>query len=143
MAIYLGMMVKDASMREIFKKNFNSQEKISAISLKFLNMMGWLIRTLLRNGADLPLLLRNLGSMHGTFGVNIKHFEPMLESMHESFSHYFPNIYGVKVCLLLLLFIISEWSDHFCTSLYINNLSIYCIVSFVYVINKYIGKVCN
>lgn len=99
-AIYLGMMVKDNEMRQIFKRNFNSKEKISAISLKFLNMMGWLIRTLLKNSPDLPVVLRNLGSTHNKFGVDVRHFAPMLDSLHESFSYYFPNVYGIKVCAM-------------------------------------------
>ncbi len=94
-------MVKDNSLREIFKRNFNSHEKISTISLKFLNMMGWLIRTLLRNDNDLPYLLGNLGLTHHKFGVTLRHFRPMLQSLHETFSHYFPNVYGIKVCLCL------------------------------------------
>jgi len=94
--IYLDMMVKDATTKEIFKRHFNSKEKISAISLKFINMIGWIIRTLLRNDDDLASLLSNLGETHKRFGVNIEQFAPMLQSCHEAFSHYFPSSYGIK-----------------------------------------------
>eukprot|EP01083_Nonionella_stella_P196679 723445_1 len=98
-ALYLGMMVKDAKIKQVFTKHFNQHdknEKIERISLKFVNMCGWLIRTMLRNEINLGFMLSNLGSIHRTIGINKKYFGFMLESLHETFSYYFPNTYKVQ-----------------------------------------------
>ena len=59
--------------------------------------MGWLTRKLLCNDIDLYLLLTKLGTMHKNMGITIKHFNPMLEAMHETFSYYFATKYNIEV----------------------------------------------
>ena len=64
-------------------------------------MIGWLIRCLTQNDIDLLKSLNELGKLHRNIGININHFEPMLNSMHESFSYYFPVKYGIEVLFYL------------------------------------------
>ena len=61
--------------------------------------MGWLIRSLTRDDIDLLALLEKLGKYHQKIGVSFNHFDPMLNSMHDAFSYYFPIKYGIEVKL--------------------------------------------
>ena len=90
-------MVHDKEMKRILKKNLTSRQSIENSSVKFLDMMGWLLRSLLRSDMDLCASLQQLGTFHRNMGVNINHFDPMLKSMHETFSYYFPIKYGIQV----------------------------------------------
>lgn len=63
--------------------------------------MGWLTRKLLCNDIDLYSLLTKLGTMHKNMGITIKHFNPMLEAMHETFSYYFSTKYNIEVGIKL------------------------------------------
>ena len=79
-------------------------------------MLGWLIRSLMRTDVDIKLLLQNLGSFHKNVGVNITHFNPMLESVHESFSYYFPSDYRLQVKYLYKLYVSHKiCSSRLCT----------------------------
>ena len=100
-AIYFGMMVYDKEMKRILQKNLTSRQSIENSSVKFLDMMGWLLRSLLRSDIDLCASLEQLGAYHRNMGVNINHFDPMLNSMHETFSYYFPIKYGIQVSINL------------------------------------------
>ena len=95
-AIYFGMMVHNAEMKQILKNNLSAQS-IENSSIKFLDMMGWLLRSLLRSDIDLNASLESLGAYHRNMGINISHFDPMLNSMHDTFSYYFPIKYGIQV----------------------------------------------
>ena len=91
------MMVHDAEMKRILQKNLTSRQSIENSSIKFLDMMGWLIRSLMRSDINLASNLEQLGAFHRNMGVNINHFDPMLNSMHETFSYYFPIKYGIQI----------------------------------------------
>ena len=95
------MMVTNKEMKQVLKINLKSIGSVEQSSLKFLDMMGWLIRSVNRNDIDLASVLTGLGKLHQSMGININHFHPMLNSMHEAFSYYFPIKYGIEVCLTL------------------------------------------
>eukprot|EP00485_Elphidium_margaritaceum_P013481 CAMPEP_0202731496 /NCGR_PEP_ID=MMETSP1385-20130828/187182_1 /ASSEMBLY_ACC=CAM_ASM_000861 /TAXON_ID=933848 /ORGANISM="Elphidium margaritaceum" /LENGTH=418 /DNA_ID=CAMNT_0049397797 /DNA_START=24 /DNA_END=1281 /DNA_ORIENTATION=+ len=94
--MYLDMMVSDKSLRALFARRFNGTTNIESISLKFFNMLGWLIRTCCRNDDNVENTLRSLGAMHKNFGIDNAHFAVMLASLHTTFAHYFPQDYGIK-----------------------------------------------
>ena len=96
-AIYFGMMVSDPEMKSVLSKNLQSRQSIEHSSVKFLDMMGWLLRSLSRTDIDLSMNLQQLGAFHRNMGINISHFDPMLNSMHDTFSYYFPIKYGIQV----------------------------------------------
>ena len=98
------------------KSQLNENKKIESTSLRYLDMMGWLIRYLITDNIDLYSLLTKLGIFHQNMGIKIEHFEPMLEAMHETFSYYFEHKYSIEVhsdsvCILcnILKF---ECNDH-------------------------------
>lgn len=91
------MMVSDPEMKRILSKNLQSRQSIENSSVKFLDMMGWLLRSLLRTDIDAVKSLQQLGAFHRNMGINISHFDPMLNSMHDTFSYYFPIKYGIQV----------------------------------------------
>lgn len=85
-------------MKQILKTNLMQNHKnIEQKSLKFLDMMGWLIRYLLIDNIDLYSILTRLGIFHQRMGIKIQHFPPLLQSMHETFSYYYPTKYNIEV----------------------------------------------
>eukprot|EP01084_Bolivina_argentea_P134077 236569_1 len=95
--IYLGALSTNKQMKKImidYVKNKNS--KIEGMSLKFIDMIGWLIRYLLTDNIDLYTMLIRLGVFHQQLGVKINHFSSMLQSIHETFTYYFPTKYTIK-----------------------------------------------
>ena len=80
------------------KTNLMQNHKtLESKSLKFLDMMGWLIRHLITDNIDLYSILTRLGIFHQRMGIKLHHFAPILKSMHETFSYYFPTKYNIEV----------------------------------------------
>jgi len=91
-ALFLDMAVRDKSIMAM-----NKHVKIEARSLKFLNMVGWLIRILHGDyGSNLEESFRTLGNIHKAMGLRSDHFVVMRVSLHDTFAHYFPHDYGIK-----------------------------------------------
>ena len=97
------MMVSDKEMKHILKKNLKNQDKIESMAIRFLNMLGWLLRSLMRTDLDLHDHLTKLGQFHRNMGIRHSHFKPMLDSMHETLSYYFATKYSVKVKIFLYI----------------------------------------
>eukprot|EP01083_Nonionella_stella_P047869 128144_1 len=91
-SIFCSMLSSNKEMRTLM-----DTKNIEALSLKYLDMIGWLTRSLMNHDIDLYSLLRKLGAMHRTMGIRIQHFEPMLVAMHQTFSYYFPSKYVIEV----------------------------------------------
>eukprot|EP01083_Nonionella_stella_P229344 811852_1 len=97
-SIFFGAFSTNKQMRHIMNKQFKSRDKtMEQKCLKYLDMIGWLLRNLLRDDIDLDSLLTKLGTVHQNMGVTIQHFDCMLQAMHESFSYYFPQQYNLEV----------------------------------------------
>eukprot|EP01084_Bolivina_argentea_P266870 452824_1 len=97
-AIFFGMIAINKSIKQIiYKHSKTDPNKIELMSIKFLDMLGWIIRSLMKDGIDLYGSLKQLGLFHQNIGVCYKHFDPMLQSMHESFSYYFERGYSFEV----------------------------------------------
>lgn len=78
------------------RKN-QSHTKIQSMSLKYLDMFGTLIRYLSQDiNSAYPLLIK-LGALHRNMGISIEHYGPMLRSLHETFSYYYPKRYNIQV----------------------------------------------
>eukprot|EP00484_Ammonia_sp_Unknown_P018395 CAMPEP_0197038180 /NCGR_PEP_ID=MMETSP1384-20130603/15163_1 /TAXON_ID=29189 /ORGANISM="Ammonia sp." /LENGTH=410 /DNA_ID=CAMNT_0042468577 /DNA_START=24 /DNA_END=1256 /DNA_ORIENTATION=+ len=95
-SIFFSMMAND-DMKTVMKANFRQKRKIEATSMKYLDMMGWLMRNLVADGIDLYALLSKLGVVHQAMGVSLKHFDPMLQAMHETFAYYFDTKYTIEI----------------------------------------------
>jgi len=91
------MMVSSTEMKRILTDNMTSTQSIERSSVRLLDMMGWLIRNLLQSDPNLIPSLQQLGVVHRKMGIDINHFDPMLNSMHETLSYYFPIKYGVQI----------------------------------------------
>jgi len=97
-AIFFGAMSANAAMKQIMKVNLiNNKKNIEENSLKFLDMMGYLLRHLIQDNIDLYDILVKLGKFHQRMGIKMEHFAPMLDSLHESLSYYFPSKYSIDV----------------------------------------------
>lgn len=96
-SIFFGMLSDNNSIHQVMKNNVKNTQ-IEAISIKFLDMMGWLIRYLMQNiyQCDETLLIK-LGEHHRKMGINLEHYAPMLSSLHDTFAYYFPKAYTVQV----------------------------------------------
>eukprot|EP01084_Bolivina_argentea_P214411 364004_1 len=97
MSIYFGMLSASGEMKNIMKSNFNQSKQIERTSLRYLDMMGWLIRHLITDNIDLHSQLSQLGVLHDKMGICIEHYTPMLHSLHETFAYYFGCKYNVEV----------------------------------------------
>mmetsp|Transcript_7834 Transcript_7834/g.12131 ORF Transcript_7834/g.12131 Transcript_7834/m.12131 type:complete len:441 (+) Transcript_7834:63-1385(+) len=97
-SIFFGMLSTNDSMKKVMKANLNERnKKIEQTSLRYLDMLGWLIRYLCTDNIDLYQLLTNLGVYHQKMGIKIEHFEPMLNATQETFSYYFEQKYTLEV----------------------------------------------
>eukprot|EP01083_Nonionella_stella_P285240 970935_1 len=96
-SIFFGMMSTNTQMKNVMQKNFKANKNIESTSLKYLDMMGWLMRHLATNSIDLHALLTKLGLIHLRMGITIVHYSPMLRAMHETFTYYFPQKYSIDV----------------------------------------------
>ena len=100
------MLSTNKEMKKVMKSNRTSESKIETMSLKYLDMFGWLLRYLtqdinqvsddINKSSSYPLLIQ-LGILHRKMGINIQHFGPMLRSLHETFTYYFPKNYNIQV----------------------------------------------
>eukprot|EP01084_Bolivina_argentea_P119604 212054_1 len=80
--------------------NLSKHNKLEMQSLKFLDMIGWLIRNLSRDGIDLFSLLQKLGQLHFAMGIKSEHFDVMIKSLHSTMVHYFPKEYNIQVQIM-------------------------------------------
>eukprot|EP01083_Nonionella_stella_P157094 509574_1 len=95
-SIFFGMLSSNDQMKKVMKRNCDDKT-IEATSLKYLDMMGWLIRFLITDDVDLSALLIRLGRVHRAMGIGIHHFPPMLAATHETFAYYFEAKYCIEV----------------------------------------------
>eukprot|EP00485_Elphidium_margaritaceum_P005825 CAMPEP_0202691540 /NCGR_PEP_ID=MMETSP1385-20130828/6232_1 /ASSEMBLY_ACC=CAM_ASM_000861 /TAXON_ID=933848 /ORGANISM="Elphidium margaritaceum" /LENGTH=408 /DNA_ID=CAMNT_0049346967 /DNA_START=52 /DNA_END=1275 /DNA_ORIENTATION=- len=100
-AIFFGAMSANADMKAVMTSTLMHGDDgggdLKQKSLKFLAMFGWLLQYLMVDGIDLYAILARLGIFHQRMGINIQHFEPLLQSLHDVFGHYFPIKYDIEV----------------------------------------------
>eukprot|EP01084_Bolivina_argentea_P153763 268081_1 len=96
-AIYCEMIGQDKETKQIFSSNSHNHHSIEKASMKFVDMMDWLLLSLLHSNTNVSSLLYRLGSMHKDMGINHHHFDVMLKSMHHTFSYYFPIKYNIQI----------------------------------------------
>eukprot|EP01084_Bolivina_argentea_P175980 304615_1 len=95
--IFFGMLGKDKSLKRILKRVLPNNKSVEETSLKFLDMMGWLLRQLITDKINFYDLLTKLGIYHTQMGFSLQHFDTMLDAMHETFSYYFEQKYSIQV----------------------------------------------
>eukprot|EP01083_Nonionella_stella_P032231 88248_1 len=96
-SIFFNMMSANPEMKAIMKSHRLTNQSIETTSVKYLDMMGWLVRHLASDHIDLYSLLDQLGVFHRQMGINIDHFCPMLKAMHDSFAYYFESKYNIEI----------------------------------------------
>eukprot|EP01084_Bolivina_argentea_P088693 160124_1 len=96
-SIFFTMLGSNSEMKHIMKSHLSTDSKMETTGLKYLEMIGWLIRHLAIGNIDFHVLLTKLGILHQSLGINIQHFNPMLQAMHETFSYYFASAYTIEV----------------------------------------------
>eukprot|EP01084_Bolivina_argentea_P024027 44846_1 len=98
-SIFFSMRSANNQTKTILQSNLPNvaNKQIENMGLKFLDMLGWLIRHLVTDNIDLHTLLVRLGIMHQSMGIKIDDFNPMLQAMHETFSYYFISAYNIQV----------------------------------------------
>eukprot|EP01084_Bolivina_argentea_P278552 475917_1 len=83
--------------KQVLKKHLiTSDIKMEALSVKFLDMMEWLVKHLLTPNIDLFARLQELGKTHMIMNVEIIHFGTFLSAVHLIFEQYFENKYSIK-----------------------------------------------
>eukprot|EP01084_Bolivina_argentea_P137594 242332_1 len=95
-SIFYGMISANTAIKKIMHESNLSKFKLEMQSLKFLDMVGWLIRNLSRDGIDLFSMLQKLGKIHEQMGIKMDHFDIMVKSLHETMIHYFPKQYNIQ-----------------------------------------------
>eukprot|EP01083_Nonionella_stella_P040097 109020_1 len=94
-SIFFNMMATSRELKTIMKSR--RTQSIESTSIKYLDMMGWLVRHLVSDGLDVHSLLDRLGAVHRQMGITIHHFVPMLKAMHDSFAYYLEEKYSIEV----------------------------------------------
>eukprot|EP01084_Bolivina_argentea_P119603 212053_1 len=89
------------STKKIMKLNV-SKIKLEMQSLKFLDMIAWLIRNLSRDGIDLFSMLQKLAKIHKQIGIKMEHFDVMINSLHETMVHYLPKEYNTETQIIVV-----------------------------------------
>eukprot|EP01084_Bolivina_argentea_P001174 2152_1 len=96
-SIFFSMLSTNKEMTDLMLRNLSSHIKLETTSLKYLEMLTWLLRSLIRDDIDLYSLLIKLGKLHSKIGVKLKHFNIMIESLHETMQYYFTKQYNIDV----------------------------------------------
>ena len=91
------MLASNKQIKKIMQNNLSTDIKLETTSLKYLDMIGWLMRSLVRDNIDLYSLLTKLGYLHDKMGIKANHFEIMTVSLHETMAYYFPKQYKLDV----------------------------------------------
>lgn len=92
------MLAANKEMKSIMQSNLCTDIKLEQTSLKYLDMLGWLIRSLVRDNINLYSGLSKLGDMHCKMGIKMEHFNIMIKALHDTMSFYFPKQYNIDVC---------------------------------------------
>eukprot|EP01083_Nonionella_stella_P035706 97375_1 len=95
--MFFGMIASNKGVRSITKNHLSTDIKLKKHSLKFLEMIGYLMRNLVRDGIDFKQMLQELGAQHKRIGVQMHHFDVLICAIHETMSYYFPKHYDIDV----------------------------------------------
>eukprot|EP01083_Nonionella_stella_P079927 219408_1 len=97
-SIYFTMMGSSEDMKHILwnRGNSNGQRNIKSLAHSLLDMMGWVIRSLITSNINLKATLAQLGIAHRALGIQPSHFAAMLVAVHETFAYYFEHKYSIK-----------------------------------------------
>eukprot|EP01083_Nonionella_stella_P094588 265433_1 len=98
-SIFFAMIASDQKIKQILLAGNANPNKLETVSLKFLDMLGYLIRSLLRDDANVYSSLRSLGELHNKMCIAPYMYEHMLVGMHEAFTYYYPHQYTEQVKL--------------------------------------------
>eukprot|EP01083_Nonionella_stella_P098346 276514_1 len=96
-SIFFGMMASKQEMANILRANMPKERNFEKMGLRYLDMMGWCIRNTIVDNIDLFGQMTKLGSIHKAMGIEIEHYAPMLEAMHETFAYYFGSNYTIEI----------------------------------------------
>eukprot|EP01084_Bolivina_argentea_P207848 354542_1 len=77
--------------------HFKSATDLEAVSLKYLDMIGFTVRTVGNDAARASVLLQKLGAVHDAMHIDIQSYAIMLSEMHRVFGVYFPRHYTEAV----------------------------------------------
>lgn len=91
------MLANNSNSQKILASNCKTSEQMESTSLKFLDMIAFVIRIVNIEDANCDKLLNRLGIQHDKMGVNIKLYRIMLQQMHQTLAFYFPNQYTDEV----------------------------------------------
>eukprot|EP01084_Bolivina_argentea_P006901 13031_1 len=90
--------ISDENLRIILKSYFlTSTDKKETHSLKLLDMVGFIVRSISHDNANIVSLLSRLGLYHKQIGIKTNHFMPLLNALHKAFEHYFPAAYNADI----------------------------------------------
>eukprot|EP01084_Bolivina_argentea_P276230 471306_1 len=85
-SILIRMMSINKDIKKIiFYKFEDHQYKIESLAVKFLDMIRYIIQHLLCTNIDLYSSLLSLGKIHTNMGIKLKDYNPMLQSIHQTF----------------------------------------------------------
>eukprot|EP00483_Globobulimina_turgida_P006583 UN06593 len=80
--ILFGMIAANSQTKKIISYYSQSDSnKIEVLSIKFIDMIGWVIRSLMKDNINLYASLQKLGVFHQNIGVKYETCQPMLQSM--------------------------------------------------------------
>eukprot|EP01083_Nonionella_stella_P178401 630095_1 len=95
-SIFFSMITTNRDIKKLFIGKIN-RNKLEEMGPKFLDMMAYVIRSLVRNDIDLYTKLYLLGSTHSTQGISSPMYPLFISAMNETFAYYFPQKYTTDI----------------------------------------------
>lgn len=91
------MMANDKNTQQALSSNYKAPQQMESTSLKFLDMISFIVRSVNIHNTNCDKLLSKLGIQHDSMGIGIQCYAVMLKQVHESFKFYFPKKYSHDV----------------------------------------------
>ena len=95
------MMANDKNTQQALSSNYKTPQQMESTSLKFLDMISFIVRSVNIEESSCDKLMNRLGIQHDSMGIGIQCYSVMLKQIHETFKFYFPKKYSHEVCVKL------------------------------------------
>ena len=92
-----GMMANDKDTQNALRSNYKTTQEMESTSLKFLDMISFIVRAVNIDESICDKALNQLGLLHDKMGISIQCYAVMLQQFHETLKFYFPKQYSDEV----------------------------------------------
>ena len=111
-------MANDKNTQQALSCNYKTSQEMESNSLKFLDMISFIVRSVNMDDSNCDKLMNRLGIQHDMMGIGIECYAVMLKQIHETLKFYFPKRYTYEVQFAIdEIFTFSTLKSHMPTDL--------------------------